>query len=107
MPNTQLPLLEKENEIKTAVKVLRAIDHPLRKKILKILEEKAEVTVTEIYVNLNIEQSVASQHLRILREAKAVKIEKKGRKIFYKPNYNKLTKLEKIVSQIITEIVSD
>jgi len=102
-----LLLLDNEPDIKKVGKVFRAIDHPLRKKILKLLEEKQPAKVTDIYVNLRIEQSVASQHLKILRECKIVETERKGRSILYKPNYNTLTKLEKIVSQIVTEIVSD
>lgn len=107
MPITQLPVIDMEKEIKIAAKVFRAIDHPLRKQILQILEVKSKATVTEIYSQLNIDQPVASQHLRILREAKAVEIEKRGREVFYKPNYDKLARLEKIISEIVTEIVSD
>ena len=99
-----LPLIDKEPEIKKMGKVFRAIDHPLRKKILKLLEEKEPIKVTDIYVNLRIEQSVASQHLKILRESKIVETERKGKSILYKPNYNNLTKLEKIVTETVTEI---
>ena len=35
-----LQLLDKVPEIKTAEKVFRAIDHPLRKRILRLLETK-------------------------------------------------------------------
>jgi len=100
-----LPLIDKEPGIKKVGKVFRAIDHPLRKKILRLLEEKQPVKVTDVYVNLRIEQSVASQHLKILRESKIVETERKGKSILYKPNYNNLTKLEKIVFEIVTEIV--
>ena len=99
-----LPLIDKEPEIKKVGKVFRAIDHPLRKKILKLLEEKQPVKVTDIYVNLRIEQSVASQHLKILRESRIVETERRGKSILYKPNYNNLTKLDKIVSEIVSEI---
>lgn len=107
MPHRTLSLIDNEQEIKTAGKVFRAIDHPIRKKILKILEKKTEATVTEIYLYLKIDQPVASQHLKILREIKAVEAQRKGKAIVYKLNFNKLTKLEKIISEIITEIVSD
>ena len=64
-----------------------------------MLEEKQQTTVTEIYVDLRLEQSVASQHL--------MEAQRKGNEILYKPNYNNLTKLERIVSEIITEVISD
>jgi ArsR family transcriptional regulator, virulence genes transcriptional regulator len=102
-----LPLIESESEIGKAEKVFYAISHPLRKKILKLLDEKKQLRVTDIYVNLRIEQSVASQHLKILREASIVVTQRAGKSIIYKPNYDHLYKLEKIVHEIITEIVSD
>jgi len=44
--------------------------------------------------------------LRILRDAKFVVTERKGKSIFYKPNYANLTKLEKIVDEVISDIVT-
>ena len=102
----QLPLIDKE-EIKKASTLFRAINHPLRKQILKLLDEKQQATVTEIYVGLGLEQSVASQHLKILRKAGIVETQRKGRAILYKPNYDNLTKLEKIVSEIVSDFISD
>ena len=104
---SRLPLIDKEEEIDKAIKVFRAIHHPLRKEILKLLDEKQQARVTEIYVDLGLEQSVASAHLKILREAKIVETERKGQEILYIPSYNNLTKLERIVSEIVTEVVSD
>lgn len=107
MPNSNLPLIDKEEELKIASKVIRAISHPLRKQILIKLDEKSGANVTDLYMDLKIEQSVASQHLKILRDAKIVEARRKGKSVVYQPNYDKLSKLEKIVTQIITEIISD
>ena len=101
----QLTLINKE-ELKKASNVFRAINHPLRKQILKLLHEKQQARVTEIYIALGIEQSVASQHLKILREANIVETRRKGKEILYKPNYDSLTKLEEIVSKIVVEFNS-
>lgn len=104
---TQLFLIDKESEIKKVEEVFHAILHPLRKRILQLLEEKQQVRVTDIYVCLRIEQSVASFHLRILRDTKLVVTERKGKSILYRPNYTNLIKLEKIVDEVITEIITD
>ena len=53
--------------MKKALLILRALNHKLRQQILKLLDEKRKVTVTEIYIELRLEQSVTSQHLAILR----------------------------------------
>ena len=62
--------------LKKAAMVLRAINHKLRQQILKLIDESGRMTVTEIYVKLRLEQSVASQHLAILRKAGFVKTER-------------------------------
>ena len=56
-------------ELRKAVLVLRAVNHKLRQKMVDLLEENGKMTVTEIYIKLRLEQSVASQHLAILRRS--------------------------------------
>jgi ArsR family transcriptional regulator, virulence genes transcriptional regulator len=53
--------------LKKAALILRALNHKLRQQIIKLIDEQRKMTVTEIYVKLRLEQSVASQHLAILR----------------------------------------
>ena len=59
-------------ELRKAVLVLRAINHKLRQRIIDLLEEGDKMTVTDIYIKLRLEQSVASQHLAILRRARVL-----------------------------------
>ncbi len=55
------------------MKVLRALAHPLRLEILQYLYERENgACVTEIYQALGVDQTVASQQLRILREVELV-----------------------------------
>lgn len=79
---SRLPLIDKEEQITKAVKVFRAVHHPLRKEILKLLEEKKQARVTEIYVDLGLEQSVASAHLKILRKQRLWKQREKVRRFY-------------------------
>ena len=99
----RLPLIDRQKDLKKAGGIFRAINHPLRRQILELLEEKQQANVTEIYCALSIEQSVASQHLKILRESNIVETQRKGRVIIYRVNYNHLSKLEKILSEIISD----
>ena len=64
------------SELRKAVLVLRAVNHKLRQKIVDLLEENDMMTVTDIYIKLRLEQSVASQHLAILRRAGVVATER-------------------------------
>ena len=56
-------------QLKKAALILRAVNHKLRQQIMKLIHQNGKMTVTEIYVKLRLEQSVASQHLAILRKA--------------------------------------
>src|ERR1700748_1834794 len=81
--------------LKKAAMVLRAINHKLRQQILKLIDDNGKMTVTEIYVKLRLEQSVASQHLAILRKAGFVKTERDGKFIYYSVNQERLEELDK------------
>ena len=87
--------------VKKASLILRAINHKLRQQILKLIDEQGRITVTEIYVKLRLEQSVASQHLAILRKANVVKTIRDGKFIYYSLNEKRLNELGQIVNQIL------
>ncbi len=87
--------------VKKASLILRAINHKLRQQILKLIDEHGKITVTEIYVKLRLEQSVASQHLAILRKAGFVKTEREGKFIYYTVNPERLEELNKFVESLL------
>jgi DNA-binding transcriptional ArsR family regulator len=76
--------------LRRAVLSLRAINHQLRQDIILLLEEEGKMTVTDIYIKLRLEQSVASQHLAILRRAGILNTERDGKFIYYTIDKNRL-----------------
>lgn len=88
-------------ELKKAVLVLRAINHKLRQKMIDLLEENKKMTVTDIYVKLRLEQSVASQHLAILRRAGVVQTERNGKFIYYSLDKHRLGHISNIVEDLV------
>jgi DNA-binding transcriptional ArsR family regulator len=88
--------------VKKAAVTLRAINHKLRQQIMRLLEENKKMTVTEIYVQLRLEQSVASQHLAILRRAGIVRTDRDGKFIYYSINTERLAHINKQVMDIIS-----
>lgn len=87
--------------VKKASLVLRAINHKLRQQILKLIDESGRITVTEIYVKLRLEQSVASQHLSILRKAGFVNTERDGKFIYYTVNTGRIEELNNFVESLL------
>ena len=59
------------------------------------------MTVTEMYVKLRIEQSVASQHLAILRRANIVLTKREGKFIFYSVNYARIVELSAFMEEFL------
>ncbi|HEU5366374.1 MAG TPA: metalloregulator ArsR/SmtB family transcription factor [Hanamia sp.] len=88
-------------KIKKAALVLRAINHKLRQLILKTIDEHKRITVTELYVKLRLEQSVASQHLAILRKADIVNTVREGKFIFYTINEKRIEEINKFVKELV------
>ena len=89
------------NNLRHVVLSIRAVEHELRKRIIRMLMEKEEMTVTEIYVKLRIEQSVASQHLAILRNAGIVDTIREGKFILYALDKDKLDELAEFIDALI------
>ncbi len=87
-------------ELRKVVLVLRAIGHDLRKNIVTLLLEHEQMNVTDIYVKLRIEQSVASQHLAILRNAGVVITTRNGKFINYTLDKKKLEDISVLVNEI-------
>ncbi len=87
-------------ELRKAVLVLRAINHKLRQRVIDLLEENEKMTVTDIYIKLRLEQSVASQHLAILRRAGVVATERQGKFIFYGLDKDRLGQISKLVEDL-------
>ena len=87
-------------ELRKAALVLRAMNHKLRQRIIDLLEENQRMTVTDIYVKLRLEQSVASQHLAILRKAGVVQTERDGKFIFYSLDTNRINQISELVEEL-------
>lgn len=87
--------------LKKAALVLRALNHKLRQQILALIDAEKKITVTEIYVRLRLEQSVASQHLAILRRVGIVLTQRDGKFIYYTVNYKRIEEINKFVSELV------
>lgn len=87
-------------ELRKAVLVLRAVNHKLRQKMLELIEADGQMTVTNIYVRLRLEQSVASQHLAILRRAGVVKTTRQGKFIYYSVDEDRIGQISRLVEEL-------
>jgi len=89
------------NTLRRTVLVIRSVDHKLRQQIIKMLEESPRLTVTEIYIKLRIEQSIASQHLSILRRSGLLLTKRSGKFIYYSLNKERLAEIETLIKKLV------
>ena len=87
-------------DLRKAVLVLRAVNHKLRQRIIDLLENNQTTTVTDIYIKLRLEQSVASQHLAILRRAGVVATDRQGKFIYYSLDKERLSQISRLVEEL-------
>ena len=90
---------------KKVLHILRAINHPLRLKIIELLEINKKMTVTQIFTSLNLEQAVASQHLAILRKAGFVDTKKESKYMYYSLSYNFISHFTNTIELMINGFV--
>jgi len=82
------PAIINEDLLENAAEVMRALTHKLRLEILAFIDKNEKINVNKIYNTLGLEQSITSQHLRILRLSNIVIPERDGKQIFYTINYD-------------------
>ena len=81
--------------------LMRALANPLRLKILKFIDSHDIINVNQIYQTLRIEQSVTSQHLKIMKMAGIVNAEKEGKFVNYSINYGLIDKANAAVNKFL------
>ena len=77
-------------KLQESSEILRALAHPLRMRILEFIDRNDTINVNKIYNTLKLEQSITSQHLRILRLAGLVTTKRDGKFIHYSIDYDKI-----------------
>ena len=87
--------------LRKSVLVLRAVNHKLRQEIIRLIESEKRMTVTDIYVRLRLEQSVASQHLALLRRAGVVITEREGKFIYYSIDKQRIAEIARLLNELV------
>src|SRR5512141_1282243 len=75
-------------------RLAKAIGHPARVRILRLLSRKEAKVCSQIVDELPLAQSTVSEHLRILKDAALVRSSQDGPRLGYCINYETLRKLK-------------
>jgi ArsR family transcriptional regulator len=90
-----------QEKLTMSTELMRALAHPLRLKILEFLDQNKNIQVNQIYNTLKIEQSIASQHLRILKNAGVLVADKDGKYMHYTIDYQKVSNAVKAINRFM------
>nr|HET6905072.1 metalloregulator ArsR/SmtB family transcription factor [Ktedonobacteraceae bacterium] len=77
-----------------------ALADPTRRNILELLATNGELSATAIYEQFPVSPQAISQHLKVLREANLVEMEKRAQKHLYRLNLQTLSQFETWVQQM-------
>jgi DNA-binding transcriptional ArsR family regulator len=77
-----------------------ALADPTRRIILELLATDGELPATAIYEHFPLSPQAVSQHLKVLREAHLVKMEKRAQQHVYHLNQETLSQFEAWVQQM-------
>ena len=77
-----------------------ALADPTRRNILELLARSGELSATAIYEQFPISPQAISQHLKVLREAHLVEMEKHAQKRLYRLNPQALSEFEAWIQQV-------
>ncbi|EJO5346797.1 winged helix-turn-helix transcriptional regulator [Clostridium botulinum] len=81
------------------VKILKALAHPIRLKIIKKLSN-GELCVCKLNEDVEFTQSNLSQHLRILKDAEILKARKEGMWTYYRITNNKILDIISMIENL-------
>jgi ArsR family transcriptional regulator len=76
----------------------KAVGHPARVRILRILSKKEARVCSQIVDELPLAQSTVSEHLRILKEAGLIRSREEGSRVGYCINYSVLRRFKALTA---------
>lgn len=77
-----------------------ALSDPTRRKIIETLARNGQLPATEISVQFSISPQAISQHLKVLRTANLVRVEKRAQQRIYRINPEAMLELEEWARQL-------
>lgn len=80
--------------------IFQALSDKSRRNIIELLAKKGELTSTDISNQFHISAPAISQHLKVLREANLVQMEKNAQKRLYKINPDAMEEVQKWIKKL-------
>ncbi len=80
-----------------------ALSDPTRREIISLLSDQKELSVNEILHYFPMSQPAISQHLKVLRDADLLEVEKRAQKRLYSLHYKGLLEIDEWIQKAIQQ----
>ena len=85
--------------------LFKGLAHPVRIRVLELLCQAPEVSVTDLLAATGLEASHLSQHLSVLRRYHLVKSERRALQMFYSLAYPQVADLLSVARSLLNDIL--
>jgi len=93
-----------DSELQERANLFKALSHPARLQILQFLAQSKTCITGDISDHFPLGRTTVNQHLKELKEAGLISGHMKGAKIVYCLDYEKVKKMEIILTGLLNEI---
>lgn len=80
--------------------VFYALGEPTRLNIVELLAEQGKLTASEIAQRFSVSAAAISQHLKVLKEARLVKVEKNAQQRIYQIDTQTISEVEESLKKL-------
>ena len=77
-----------------------ALAEPTRRSIIELLASKGQLSATDISDNFDVSPPAISQHLKVLRKANFVRVEKRAQQRIYRINPGAMSEIEQWIQKM-------
>ena len=81
------------SKLAKAADILKSIAHPGRMAILELLCKNGEANVSQIIEHVGLEQSVVSNHLRLMKDRGVLEHRREGKMVYYNLKIKKMANI--------------
>src|SRR5437879_2753298 len=94
-----MPGIQQDNRA-ARQRLFYALAEPTRRDIIELLASNGQLSATDISNNFAVSAPAISQHLRVLREANFVRVEKRAQQRIYRINPEAMSEVEEWVQEM-------
>src|SRR2546428_12337515 len=88
-----MPGMQRDNRT-ARQRLFYALAEPTRRDIIELLASNGQLSATDIFDNFAVSAPAIAQHLRVLREANVVRVEKRAQQRIYRINPEAMSEIE-------------